>query len=171
MDFVFKLCDGVLRFFIYRVFKLKWDEDVYGKLFQFIKYALVGLTNTAVSYFVYLLCTKVFSIDYRISNFIGFSVSVVNAYYWSNKYVFEAKDGVKRVWWITFIKTYISYAVFGLFVHTALLTLFVEKCGISDVLAPIILIFIITPMNFVANKFWAYKDKKKNVEENGKNSD
>ena len=160
---VFNFLEKIFRFFVYKVFRLKFNEEQYAKIWQFVMYATVGLSNTVVSYVFFELFRNVFGLGLEVSNFLGFSISVVNACYWSNKYVFKAEEGVKRTWWKTFIKTYIAYALFGLILHTALLKLLVEKFGISDWVAPIILIFIITPLNFIANKFWAYKDKKQEV--------
>ena len=160
---VFNFLEKIFRFFVYKVFRLKFNEEQYGKIWQFVMYATVGLSNTVVSYIFFELFRNVFGLGLEVSNFLGFSISVVNACYWSNKYVFKAEEGVKRTWWKTFIKTYIAYALFGLILHTVLLKLLVEKFGISDWVAPIILIFIITPLNFIANKFWAYKDKKQEV--------
>ena len=157
---LFDFLEKIFRFFVYKVFRLKFTEEQYAKIWQFVMYATVGLSNTVVSYVFFELFRNVFGLGLEISNFLGFTISVFNACYWSNKYVFKPEEGVKRSWWKTFIKTYIAYAMFGLVIHTALLKLFVEKWGISDWIAPIILVFIITPMNFIANKFWAYKDKK-----------
>ena len=172
---LFDFLEKIFRFFVYKVFRLKFSEEQYAKIWQFVMYATVGLSNTVVSYVVYIFFLKVVGLEkvrfgLEASNFLGFSISVVNACYWSNKYVFKAEEGVKRSWWKIFIKTYIAYALFGLVIHTALLKLFVEKWGIANWLAPIILVFIITPMNFIANKFWAYKDKKEEPIPNGEDS-
>lgn len=164
---IFDFFEKIFRFFVYKVFRLKFSEEQYGKIWQFVMYAAVGVSNTLVSYIFFELFYKVVGLSLEVSNFLGFSISVVNACYWSNKYVFKAEDGVKRVWWKTFIKTYISYALFGLILHTALLKLMVEKWGISAIVAPIILIFVITPLNFIANKFWAYKDKREEIVTDG----
>ena len=168
---IFDFFEKIFRFFVYKVFRLKFTEEQYGKIWQFIMYAMVGLSNTIVSYVFFEIFYKAVGLSLEVSNFLGFSISVVNACYWSNKYVFKAEEGVQRVWWKTFIKTYISYALFGLIIHTALLKLFVEVWGVSAFVAPIILLFIITPLNFIANKFWAYKDKKGDKSQNGEDSD
>ena len=64
-----------------------------------------------------------FRIHYLPASFIGFSLSVLNAYYWSSKYVFkEQEDGEKRVWWKVLAKTYVAY-FWGDLVNAALLVL------------------------------------------------
>ena len=50
-----------------------------------------------------------------------------------------------------------TYAFTGLFLNTVLSVLWVEKLGISKMIAPILNIFISVPVNFVMNKFWAFK--------------
>ena len=65
------------------------DEKVEG-LSQFIKFGLVGLSNTAISYFTYALCIYI-GLHYFIANALGFVLSVLNSFYWNNKYVFACK--------------------------------------------------------------------------------
>ena len=55
------------------------------------------------------------------------------------------------------IKTYISYSFTGLFLSSILLVLWVQVLGISEFIAPIINLLISVPLNFIINKFWAFK--------------
>ena len=160
---LFDIAERILRFFIYKVFRLKMSEEVFTQVWQFCRYAMVGVSNFLVSSLVFLLFYEVFGVKLEISNFIGFTISVVNACYWSNRYVFKAEEGVKRVWWQVFIKTYIAYAFFSLILHTILLKILVEKWGVPSPVALIILLFVITPLSYLANKFWAYRDKKEDT--------
>ena len=57
------------------------------------------------------------------------------------------------------IKTYISYSFTGLFLNSILLILWVKICGISEFIAPVINLVVSVPLNFMINKFWAFKDK------------
>ncbi|MBR2401320.1 MAG: GtrA family protein [Lachnospiraceae bacterium] len=50
-----------------------------------------------------------FGVHYLAANIIGNVISILNAYYWSNKYVFKAEEGEKRVWWKILLKTYATY--------------------------------------------------------------
>ena len=121
---------------------------------QFLKFGLVGVLNTVIAYVVYLFFVMV-GIHYMISNLIGFSVSVVNSYYWNNRYVFKAEG--QRVWWKTLAKTYISYAGTGIVLSSLLLFLWVDVCGIMEEVAPLLNLLFTVPINFIVNKFWAYK--------------
>ena len=67
------------------------------KVWQFIKFVMVGVSNTLISEVVYAILV-VFRCHYLLASFIGFTVSIFNAYYWNNKYVFrEDKEKAKRL--------------------------------------------------------------------------
>ncbi len=138
---------------ILRVFKCDLSEDSFARLLQFAKYGVVGLINNLVCYLVYLALIP--WMHYVPAMVIGFTVSVINSYYWNNKYVFHSDE--KRVWWKTFLKTYIAYSVTGILLNSLLLLFWIEVCGMSRVLAPVINLFITVPASYVINKLWAYK--------------
>ncbi|MBO7333460.1 MAG: GtrA family protein [Lachnospiraceae bacterium] len=147
--------ENIIRFFIYKLFKLKLSEESFQKFMQFVRFAVVGLSNSLISYAVYMLCIKL-GLHYQLANFLGFSISVVNAFYWSNKYVFtegrEERSLIK-----TFIKTYISYAGTGLVLAALLLILWVDILKLPEFVGPILNLCITVPLNFFINKFWAYR--------------
>ena len=119
---------------------------------QFIKFGLVGVSNTLISLGTYYLLYFL-GINYLIANTVGFIVSVLNSYYWNNKYVFKkTQNGHLK----PLIKTFLSYGSTFL-LSTFLLFVMVQWLGISEVLAPIISLVITIPLNFLMNKFWAFK--------------
>ena len=135
--------------------KLKELWDKIGV--QFIKFGMVGVSNTVVSLATYYLFTF-FGVHYLIANALGFVTGTLNAYYWNSKFVFkeEAKEsGNKKE---SLVKTYISYG-FSFILSTLLLYLQVNILGISQAVAPIINIMITTPINFLMNKFWTFAQK------------
>ena len=127
--------ENIISFFIYRVFRINISEKDLVNLFQFIKFGLVGIVNSFISYAVYLIFIC-WGMHYTPANVTGFTVSVINSYYWNNKYVFVS--GEKRVWWKTFLKTYVSYAGTGIILGNILLALWIEVCEIPSAVAPLI---------------------------------
>lgn len=119
---------------------------------QFIKFGLVGVSNTLISlgtYYLLYFC----GVNYLIANTSGFIISVLNSYYWNNKYVFKkTQNGNLK----PLIKTFMSYGVTFL-LSTALLFVMVQCAKISEVVAPVITLVITIPINFIMNKFWAFK--------------
>ena len=121
-------------------------------LWQFIKFGIVGASNTAISLVLYYLLVY-FGIHYLIANTVGFMAGVVNAYYWNNKYVFQKKTSGS---FGAFMKTFTSYFLTFL-LSTALLFIMVHWMSVSSWVAPIINLAITVPLNFIINKYWAFK--------------
>jgi len=128
---------------------------------QFIKFGIVGLSNTVISYILYSVVVY-FGIHYLIASIIAFSISVLNSFFWNNKYVFKKDDGQKRSIFHSIIKTYISYAFSGLILSNILLFIFIDILHISKYLAPFFGLVITIPLNFILNKKWAFQSVKHN---------
>lgn len=152
------------------------------KLWQFVKFVLVGVSNTLISEGIYVVLIF-FGMHYALATFIGFSVSILNAYYWGNRYIFKKQEGdEKRVWWKVLLKTYVAYGG-GFIMDVILLFLWIDILHIGQFMQPLadlchtigitavdaeligeliakaINVIIIVPLNFVVNKYWAYKQK------------
>lgn len=135
---------------------------------QFIKFGIVGVTNTLIGYFIYVVSLQVLryfdlwsSYDIYISQFIMFVLSVAWSFYWNKKYVFKGTINSKKEIIVALLKTYVSYAFTSLFLSEVLLVLWVEVLHINDYIAPVISLFITVPLNFVIQKFWAFGEQKK----------
>ena len=134
------------------------NHPLAAKLWQFIKFGIVGLSNTLISLTVYEICVHL-GLHYLAANAIGLVISVVNAYYWNNRCVFG--NGQKKPF-LQHVKTYLKSltAYGGTFVlDSLLLILWVEMVGIPETLAPILNLMITIPLNFFVNKYWTFKNK------------
>ena len=142
---------------ILKKFGINNKEDFKKLIVQFIKFGIVGVSNTLISLAIYYVLVF-FKCNYIVANTIGFIISVLNAYYWNNKYVFKSKDKVvtKKDTIKQLIKVYMSYGVTFL-LSTVLLYVMVDCLNISEYIAPIINLCITVPLNFVMNKLWAFK--------------
>lgn len=148
----------------FKVCKRELTEKSFSVFMQFVKFGIVGVSNTVISYVLYavsLLVFKEFAIipkaDYLVAQIIAFALSVLWSFYWNNKMVFVQEDGKKRSVIKALLKTYVSYSFTGLFLNSILLALWVQVFHISEFLAPIINLLISVPVNFLINKFWAFK--------------
>lgn len=153
-------------------------------LWQFIKFGLVGAFNTVLNYLIYNFFYYVFDSGVHIANTAGFVITVFTAYLLQSRFVFRQDENAeKRVWWKVLIKTYISYSFTGLFLTELLLLLWInvidlgqylggvcewlagfgmnfEPQDLAASLAPLLNMAVTIPLNFVINKFWAYRQKK-----------
>ena len=126
---------------------------------QFIKFGLVGVSNTLISYVTYALLVYL-GVPYIIASICGFVVSTLNAFFWNNGFVFKKQEDEKRNLWKALVKTFLSYAGTSLVLHNILLVFFVEILHISKYIAPLISLVITIPLNFLLNKFWSFKGEK-----------
>lgn len=162
-DVFFGLIEKATKWIMFSVLKLSISEEKFVTMVQFLKFGIIGLSNTLISYIIYVMvllglqnlgvCEK---IDYLVAQFLGFVISVLWSFYWNNKFVFKDENS-QRNWFKALIKTYISYGFTGLFLNSILSILWVEILNWSKMIAPIVNLLISVPLNFVLNKFWAFK--------------
>ena len=126
---------------------------------QFVKFGIVGVSNTLISLAIYY-AGLYFGIYYVASNALGFLAGTLNAYYWNNKYVFRKEEGEERSTAKSMAKVFVSYGI-SLGLSTALLVIWVDVFGIHEKVAPILNLCITIPLNFVMNKFWAFRAERK----------
>jgi len=127
-----------------------------ASMVQFIKFGIVGLSNTGITLAVYYIFVCISEKLYLAGNIAGWIVSVANAFFWNNKYVFANKEDESQKILKRLGKTYLSYgAVFLL--STGLLYLEVDILHWSAVISPAFNLLITIPLNFLLNKFWTFK--------------
>ncbi len=124
-------------------------------IFQFVKFGIVGVSNTAISLIVYYIIYWINPEWYMIGNVAGWVISVANAFFWNNKYVFKSQsEGVKQL--LKRIgKTYLSYGA-TFVMSTVFLYVEVDILHWSAVICPIINLVLTIPLNFLLNKFWTF---------------
>ena len=149
-----------------RIVRIELKEETLHALVQFVKFGVVGLTNTIISYVLnvlVLLALKPYNVswDYVAGNVIAFVLSVLWSFYWNNKYVFSVEDGRKRNIWAALLKTYIAYGFTGIVLSNVLSYVWIHVLGISKFIAPLLNLVISIPLNFIINKLWAFKTDEK----------
>lgn len=143
--------------------KQKTEESEKAFL-QFVRFGLVGLSNTAVNYVIYAGCLLLLQsagfwkkYDYLIATGIGFVLSVLWSFFWNNKYVFTVEESGGRSVFGALAKTYVSYSFTGLFLNGILMVFWVRTLHVSEFIAPIFNLLISVPVNFFINKYWAFQ--------------
>ena len=164
---IFGFIEKIYMFFVELLFKII-KKDLTDKKRQtfkeFLQFGLVGVSNTIISYLLYVVTLLLVSksgvkFDYIIANIVSWLLSVLWSFYWNNKFVFKKEEGEKRNIWAALFKTYVSYGFTGLILNNILSVLWVSVLHISKMLAPIINLVISIPINFFMNKLWAFGKK------------
>ena len=123
---------------------------------QFVKFGLVGVSNTLVSWICYYIILWIDDNLYMLGSLVGTIVSIANAFIWNDRFVFKGqendwKNRLKRLG-----KTYVSYGGTSL-LSMLLLWIEVQLFGVSKVIAPVVNLLITIPLNFLINKFWTFR--------------
>ena len=116
---------------------------------QFLKFSIVGLSNTIVSYLVYAALLFI-GVNYIVANIVSYFAGVINSFYWNNKYVFDNERSD--------LSSLIASSAFtGLIINNILLYFWVSVLGISSILGPLLNLFVTYPLNYILSKYWAFK--------------
>lgn len=154
-----ELCEACLRFILVKVCRIPFSEEQWKAFMQFIQFGIVGVSNTLISYIVYLIGVLC-GLHYLLASVFGFVISILNSFYWNNQYVFKLKENEKRSLLRSFLKTFSAYAGTGLVLNNVLLFIEVDIFHWNKTIAPLINLLITIPLNFLLNKFWAFKKNK-----------
>lgn len=131
-------------------------EELWTLAVQFVKFGLVGVSNTLVAWGCYYLFLWLNEDWYMLGSVVGTVVSIANAFFWNDLFVFKGtendwKSRLKRLG-----RTYVSYGGTSL-LGMALLWVEVNCFGLSKVWAPPVNLLITIPLNFLINKFWTFR--------------
>lgn len=127
-------------------------------LIQFINFSIVGFLNTIISIGTYYVCIYLFHMHYQLANFLGFLVSVTNAYFWNSRCVFKAKTERRADMMSMYAKTLLCYGG-TYFLGVGLLWIWVEILHIREGIAPLLNLLITIPTNYLLQKMWVYRKK------------
>lgn len=123
---------------------------------QFFKFGVVGLINTVIFYAVYSILVSI-GLHYISASIIAFFLSVLCSFFLNNKFVFKNETDCKRNILLSLIKCYLSYAFTGLIIYNILLFSLIDILLLSKYIAPVLILPITVPLNFIFNKLWAFK--------------
>lgn len=139
-------------------FNIKEKKDLFLLLWQFVKFGLVGISNTAVNFAIYYLFLWINPELYLLGSVLGTIISILNAFIWNDLLVFKGNEKDFKSILKRLLKTFISYGATGL-LSNILLYLEVNFLNVSKAYAPVINLLVTIPLNFLINKFWTFKKR------------
>jgi putative flippase GtrA len=119
---------------------------------QFVKFGIVGVSNTLLTLVVYTVLLKVFGVWYLAASAIGFIVGATNGFLLNRKWTFREHvgDALTPVRWGV-VQTC------GLAVDEALLYVFVHDAHVDKLLAQVFATAVVTVTTFFVNRAWTFK--------------
>ncbi len=135
-------------------------EKLISTFYQFIKFGIVGVINTVLSLLISNGCYYLLYLHEQISNFFAFVITVFISFVLNSRFVFREEGqppGEKQPWYKALLKVYASYAFTELILMGVLLFIEERIFGIPHFAATLINLCVTVPINFLLNKFWAYR--------------
>ncbi|MCM1045366.1 MAG: GtrA family protein [Candidatus Gastranaerophilales bacterium] len=137
----------------------------WNALIQFIKFGMVGACNTVLGYLITNVGYYVFGFHEQVCNLISFLLTVLISYLLNSRFVFRGDQESAQPWYKALAKVYASYALTELVLMGILLFVEERLLGIPHFIATFVNLCVTVPINFVLNKFWAYRKRGAEKEE------
>jgi putative flippase GtrA len=121
-------------------------------LVQFVKFVIVGVSNTLLAFTVYTLLLKVFGVWYLAASAIGFMVGAVNGFLLNRRWTFSGHVGDAL--------TPVRWAVVqgcGLGLNEGLLYFWVAGVGVDKLVGQALALVVVTTVTFAANRAWTFR--------------
>ncbi len=130
---------------------------------QFFKFGIVGVINTVNSWIIYYVLLF-FNVHYLVANTISYFCSTLIGYLLNKIWVFKKNENDNKKDKASLIKYYVVY-ISSYFLNMFCMYLFVDILKLSDKIAPILVLFITVPYNFLFSRLWVFKEKKNSKDE------
>jgi putative flippase GtrA len=119
---------------------------------QFVKFGIVGVSNTLLSLGVYAVLLKGFGVWYLAASATAFAAGTVNGFVWNRKWTFREHVGDA----LTPVRWFVVQGC-GLVATLGLVFLFVNDAGLDKLLGQVCATAIVTVCTFAANRAWTFK--------------
>jgi putative flippase GtrA len=121
-------------------------------LVQFVKFGLVGVSNTVLAFAIYTVLLKVFGVWYLAASAIGFVVGAINGFLLNRRWTFAGHVGDS----LTPVRWGVVQGC-GLALNEGLLYLFVDGVEIEKLLGQACATAIVTVITFFVNRAWTFR--------------
>jgi putative flippase GtrA len=119
---------------------------------QFVKFGIVGVSNTLLTFAVYTLLLKGFGVWYIAASAIGFAVGAVNGFLLNRRWTFREHVGDA----LTPLRWFVVQGC-GLLFNLGLVYLFVQHAGLDKLLGQACATAIVVVLTFFANRSWTFR--------------
>ena len=119
---------------------------------QFVKFGIVGVSNTLLTFAVYTVLLKVFGVWYLAASAVGFIVGATNGFLLNRRWTFRGHigDALTPVRWMVVQGC-------GLIANLGLIYLFVSGAGLDKLLGQACATAIVTVITFLVNRAWTFR--------------
>jgi putative flippase GtrA len=119
---------------------------------QFVKFGIVGISNTLLTFAVYTLLLKGFGVWYVAASGVGFIVGAVNGFLLNRRWTFREHVGDA----LTPVRWGVVQGC-GLLANLGLVYTFVSGAGADELVGQAFATVIVTVATFFVNRAWTFR--------------
>lgn len=121
---------------------------------QFIKFGIVGVGNTLLTFVVFTVLLKVFGVWYIAASAIGFIAGATNGFLINRSWTFKGHRGGS----LAAVRWGIVQGC-GLLCNLGVIYLLVHDAALDELVAQALAIIIVVGATFYVNRIWTFKMK------------
>ncbi len=130
----------------------KWLESR-QRIREFLLYCIIGCSGVFLDFLIFtILCTG-FEWHYQLANAIGVTCGICNNFFLNAIFNFKRTDRL----FLRFLSFY-GVGLTGLAISAALLWLFIDRFSFPVIISKLMIIFIVTLVQFTLNKLITFKE-------------
>ncbi len=123
---------------------------------EIISYLFFGVCTTLVNFIIYFACTKIFGVNYLLSNAISWIGAVAFAYVTNRIWVFKSKTkGIRAVF--KEITTFVSCRIVSGIMDMLIMFVGVDLLGISDGITKFATQVVVVVLNYIFSKLIIFR--------------
>ena len=121
----------------------------------FIKYSIVGGSNTLITYVSFYIMSNFLGIHYVIATIIGYILGIINSYFWNKFWTFKKyKKSLNE-----FLK-FVSVYLFAFTINVGSIVFLKESLYVSPNIGEIVGILFAMIVSYSGQRFWTFKYEK-----------
>lgn len=122
-----------------------------NNFYKAIKFSIVGLSNTVVSYLVFLFLFKTFNVFYLLASIFAYIAGLLNSYFWNLRWTFKEEHSNK-----IFLR-FLLVNLIAVLCKILLMYFIVEYFDYNKLIAELLAMSFVILLNFLGNNFWTFK--------------
>jgi len=119
---------------------------------QFIKYGIVGASNTVLTFVIYTVLVEGAGVQYVVALLVGYLAGSLNSYLLNRHWTFQAGHLAHT----SVGPRFAVVQIVAIAANTGLLVLFVDDLHVHKVLAQAILTVPVLAVTFFVNRAWSF---------------
>jgi putative flippase GtrA len=129
-------------------------SNIYNKYSVLVNYCLIGFCGVGLDFVIFIVLTQKIGLFYQYANFISVSCGIINNFFLNAFLNFKKTNHL----FLRMVSFYMVGMV-GWLISSLLLYLLIERLRFSIVFSKLIIIFVVTAVQFSLNRLITFRSK------------